>query len=301
MISNLSEVHTSVLLPEVLDYLKPEDGQVFVDGNLGMGGHTEGILELCGPSGVVIGFEWDQDAVELAKERLARFGERVKFVHDNFANIKGRLAKLGVLGVDGLLLDLGLSSFQLDKSDRGFSFKGRQPLDMRMDERQKTTAAHLVNKASEAELADIFYYYGEERQARRIASFVVNERKKKEISTTEDLVAVIQAAIPKRYWPKKIHVATKVFQGLRIVVNQEMENLEKVLASGVEVLNPGALFLVITFHSLEDRLVKRAFRDNQNLDVITRKPITANLKECAANPRARSAKLRVAQKKEGLK
>ncbi len=288
-----------MLLQEVLEYLKPEDGKVFVDGNLGMGGHSEGILELCGPSGSVIGFEWDSDAIELAKKRLVKFGDRVKFVHDNFANLLGRLTKLGVPSVDGLLLDLGLSSLQLDKSDRGFSFKGRQPLDMRMDERQKTTAAHLVNRASEAELADIFYYYGEERQARRIASFVVNERKKKEITTTEDLVGVIEAAVPRRYRPKKIHVATKVFQGLRIVVNQELENLERILRDGVEALNPGALFLVITFHSLEDRLVKRAFRDNQNLDVLTRKPITANHEECAENPRARSAKLRVAQKKGG--
>ncbi len=290
------KIHRSVLLDDVLDYLNPQDGKVYADCNLGMGGHSEAILERSGPHGNVIGFDWDADALSLARERLAGFGERVRFVHDNFANLKLWLAEFEVSGLDGLLLDLGLSSFQLDKSDRGFSFQGSQPLDMRMDARGKETAAHLVNTASQEELADIFYYYGEEKQARRIASYIVEGRKGKVIERTDELVGIVERAVPRRFWPKKIHVATKVFQGLRIAVNQEFENLEKILQDGAQMLNPGAVFCVISFHSLEDRLVKRAFQQSDNLEVLTKKPVVPSSFECTENPRARSAKLRAARK-----
>jgi len=282
------------MLEEVVTCLAPVDGGLYVDGNLGLGGHTERILETCGPTGQVIGFDWDAAALTLAQERLARFEGRVRYVHKNFTSIKETLMELGIGTIDGLLLDLGLSSLQLDASGRGFSFKGSEPLDMRMDQRQATTAAQLVNEASEEELADIFFYYGEERQARRIAERIIEQRRKQRIASTDQLVDVVDQAIPKRFHPKKIHVATKVFQALRIAVNRELDSLERVLADGVELLAPGARFCVISFHSLEDRLVKQAFRENPLLDVVTQKPIVPGLAECSRNPRARSAKLRVA-------
>lgn len=286
--------HLPVMLEEVVTCLAPVDGGLYVDGNLGLGGHTEGILEACGPTGRVVGFDWDAAALTLAQERLARFAGRVRFVHKNFASIKETLMELGIGTIDGLLLDLGLSSLQLDASGRGFSFKGSEPLDMRMDQRQTTTAAELVNEASEEELADIFFYYGEERQARRIAERIVAERRKERIVSTDQLVALVDQAIPKRFHPKKIHVATKVFQALRIAVNRELDSLEQVLADGAALLAPGGKFCVISFHSLEDRLVKQAFRENPLLEVVTQKPLVPGRAECLRNPRARSAKLRVA-------
>ena len=282
------------MFEEVVTCLAPKDGGLYVDGNLGLGGHTEGILEACGPTGQVVGFDWDAAALTLAQERLARFAGRVRFVHENFTSIKETLMELGIGTIDGLLLDLGLSSLQLDASGRGFSFKGSEPLDMRMDQRQTTTAAQLINEASEEELADIFFYYGEEYQARRIAQWIVEARRKEEIVSTDQLVALVDQAIPKRFQPKKIHVATKVFQALRIAVNRELDSLERILADGATLLAPGARFCVISFHSLEDRLVKQAFRENPLLEVITPKPLTPGRAECLRNPRARSAKLRVA-------
>ena len=282
------------MLEEVVTCLAPKDGGLYVDGNLGLGGHTERILEICGPTGQVVGFDWDAAALTLAQERLARFAGRIRFVHENFTSIKETLMELGIGTIDGLLLDLGLSSLQLDASGRGFSFKGSEPLDMRMDQRQTTTAAELVNEASEEELADIFFYYGEEYQARRIAQWIVEARRKERIVSTDQLVALVDQAIPKRFHPKKIHVATKVFQALRIAVNRELDSLERILADGATLLAPGARFCVISFHSLEDRLVKQAFRENPLLEVITPKPLTPGRAECLRNPRARSAKLRVA-------
>jgi 16S rRNA (cytosine1402-N4)-methyltransferase len=282
------------MLEEVITCLEPKDGGLYVDGNLGLGGHTEKILETCGPTGQVVGFDWDVAALTLARERLARFAGRVRFVHENFTSIKETLMELGIGTIDGLLLDLGLSSLQLDGSGRGFSFKGSEPLDMRMDQRQEVTAAQLINEASQEELADIFFYYGEERQARRIAEEIVEARRKEKIVSTDQLVALVDRAIPKRFHPKKIHVATQVFQALRIAVNRELHSLEQVLADGATLLAPGARFCVISFHSLEDRLVKQAFRENPLLDVLTPKPLVPSRAECLRNPRARSAKLRVA-------
>lgn len=290
----MQPIHLPVMLEEVVSCLAPVDGGLYVDGNLGLGGHTERILETCGPTGQVIGFDWDAEALTLAQARLTRFAGRVRYVHKNFSSVKETLMELGIGKIDGLLLDLGLSSLQLDTSGRGFSFKGSEPLDMRMDQRQETTAAQLVNEATQEELADIFFYYGEERQARRIAERIVEERRKERIVATDQLVALVDQAIPKRFQPRKIHVATKVFQALRIAVNRELDSLERVLADGAELLAPGARFCVISFHSLEDRLVKQAFRENPLLEVVTTKPITPGRAECLRNPRARSAKLRVA-------
>ncbi|MBU4263756.1 MAG: 16S rRNA (cytosine(1402)-N(4))-methyltransferase RsmH [Proteobacteria bacterium] len=287
-------VHLPVLLDEVIHYLAPQDGGLYVDGNLGIGGHSGAILEASGPGGRVIGFDWDEDALARARVNLAGYQGRVEFVRRNFAEISEVLPDLGVGRVDGLLLDLGLSSLQLDVSGRGFTFQGSEPLDMRMDVRSMETAADLLNRASEQELADIFYLYGEERQARRIASFVVDVRRKTPLATTDQLVKIVENAVPRRFWPKKIHVATKVFQALRIAVNRELDNLEKILESVADIVKPGGRICVISFHSLEDRLVKRTFRNNPALELVTAKAVTAADVEILANPRSRSARLRVA-------
>lgn len=288
-------MHQPVLVAEVLAYLAPVDGGIYVDGNLGLGGHSARILEQCKPSGKVIGFDWDAAALALAKERLVPFGERLIAIHRNFALLKETLFELGIAAVDGILLDLGLSSFQLEAGGRGFSFQVSEPLDMRMDQRVAKTAADWVNKATEEELADIFFYYGEERQARRIARFLVEERRREMIATTDQLVRIIECAVPRRFRPKKIHVATKVFQALRIAVNSELDNLQKILQEGPELIRPGGRFCVISFHSLEDRMVKRSMLNHQCLNVLTRKPVIPGVVEIGQNPRSRSAKLRVAE------
>jgi 16S rRNA (cytosine1402-N4)-methyltransferase len=289
-------IHQSVLLAEVIAALGPVSGGLYVDANLGLGGHTERILLESGPDGRVIGFEWDQEAMALARKRLAPFEGRVEFVPHNFAVMPQCLAELGIAKVDGILCDLGLSSYQLDQSLRGFSFKGSQPLDMRMDPRQGETAADLIRTSSEEELADMFFYFGEERQARRIASFIVEGRKTNPIETTDQLVAIVEQAVPKKFRPPKIHVATKVFQALRIAVNHEFDNLIALLKVAPDLLKNEAKLCVISFHSLEDRLVKRAFAGRQDLEILTRRPVVAGSEELAINPRARSAKLRVAKK-----
>ncbi len=291
-------MHQSVLLEEVIKFLAPVRGGVYVDANLGLGGHAEKILLESAPNGRLIGFEWDHEAMAMAQNRLAPFRDRVDFVADNFAAMPQCLEKLGIAKVDGILCDLGLSSYQLDASQRGFSFKGSQPLDMRMDSRQGQTAAELVHTASEEELADMFYYFGEERQARRIASFVVESRKTCRVETTEQLVAIVEQAVPKKFRPSKIHVATKVFQALRIAVNHELDNLITLLKAAPELLKNDARFCVISFHSLEDRLVKRAFGNTPSLEILTKRPMVAGEEELMINPRARSAKLRVAKKVE---
>ena len=291
----IEDLHQPVLLNEVIAYLNPVDGGIYVDGNLGLGGHSAKIISLSAPTGKVIGFDWDEEAMQLAKQRLAKYGDRVIFMRRNFADMVAAVTNLGVSQVDGVLLDLGLSSMQLDAGNRGFSFKNAEPLDMRMDTSITTTAADIVNTASKDELADIFYYYGEERQARRIADFIVQERKKKPVSTTEELVDIIKRAVPRRFYPQKIHVATKTFQALRIAVNRELDNLSRALREVPQILKEEARFCVISFHSLEDRLVKQAFQQNRELKILTKKPIMAGIEECNANPRARSAKLRVAE------
>ncbi|BCO09697.1 ribosomal RNA small subunit methyltransferase H [Desulfolithobacter dissulfuricans] len=290
-----SAPHVSVLLGEVLAYLQPQGGGVYVDGTLGLGGHAEAILEASAPGGRVIGFEWDQEAAALAAERLARFGDRIRIIPASYAELAGRLEEAGELPVDGLLLDLGVSSLQLDRPERGFSFRHDAPLDMRMSADLSLTGADLVARLGEEELADVFYRFGEERQARRIARFVVEERKKTPITTTRQLAELVARAIPRKYHPRRIHVATRVFQALRIAVNREFDNIVQVLAQAPSVLKKGGVLCVITFHSLEDRIVKRGLMDNPAYELVTRKPVEPSPEEIQRNPRARSARLRVAR------
>jgi 16S rRNA (cytosine1402-N4)-methyltransferase len=290
-------IHTSVLLEEVIRFLAPVDGGIYIDGTLGLGGHAERILQSCGPSGRVIGFEWDASGLELARKRLAPFGERFYALHRSYAEIVDGLTELDIEKVDGLLLDLGVSSLQFDSGERGFSFQANGPLDMRMDKRIRRSAEEIINDFSKEDLADIFYYFGEERQARRIAAYIVAERARNRITTTAHLASIIAAAVPKKFQPRKIHVATKVFQALRIAVNKELDNLTVLLDSVTKILKPAGRVCIITFHSLEDRLVKWKFKENPGLHVLTKKPVIPGDEEIRMNPRARSAKLRAAYMK----
>ncbi len=288
--------HVPVLRDEVLDWLQPRDGGLYVDGTLGLGGHTQAVLERSAPSGRVIGFEWDAEALARAQERLVPYRERLRIVHASYANLAGELEKLNVGPVDGLLVDLGVSSLQLDDRDRGFSFRADAPLDMRMDRRRPVTAAGLVARLSEEQLADLFYHYGEERQARRIARFLVEAREAEPVTTTGRLAEIVAAAVPRKFHPPRIHVATRVFQALRIAVNTELDNLARLLVTAPAVLATGARIAIIAFHSLEDRMVKQAFAGNPAYRVLTRRPIEPQPAETQDNPRARSAKLRVAER-----
>ncbi|MFC1827870.1 16S rRNA (cytosine(1402)-N(4))-methyltransferase RsmH, partial [Thermodesulfobacteriota bacterium] len=249
------------------------------------------------PFGRVIGFEWDANALELAMKRLTPFGQRFSAQHRSYSEIMAGLTEMGIQGVDGLLLDLGVSSLQFDNKTRGFSFQADGPLDMRMDRRRHLTAEEIINTFKKDDLADIFYYFGEERQARRIAAHIVEDRKKKRIKTTTQLAHIIASAIPRKFHPRKIHVATKVFQALRIAVNKELDNLTTILDVITKILKPGGRVCIITFHSLEDRLVKWKFKDNPLLHVLTKKPVTPSNDEIKINPRSRSAKLRAAYMK----
>jgi 16S rRNA (cytosine1402-N4)-methyltransferase len=292
------QIHRSVLLEECMHYLRPKAGGVYVDGTLGLGGHSAAILSRSGPDGRVIAFEWDENAIRRSTERLQEYSQRLIIIRRNFAELTEGLKEAGIKRIDGLLLDIGLSSLQLDLGmNRGFSFQRNESLDMRMDSRNPITAQVILATGSEEELADIFFYYGEERQARPIASAIVAFRKNEEIRSTKQLVSIIAQAVPKRFHPKKIHVATKVFQALRIAVNTELENLGTILDDAVPFLNPGARFCVISFHSLEDRIVKRKFKNDQGLELVTGKPVVPTVQEIAVNARSRSARLRVAEKR----
>lgn len=288
-------IHVPVLLQEVLAWLAPVSGKLYVDGTLGLGGHTRAILERSAPAGRVIGFEWDAEAVAAGPD-LRCFGDRFTLVHSSYADLVEELGTLGISAIDGLIADLGVSSLQLDRAERGFSFRGDSALDMRMDQRRPMNAATLIAQAPEEQLADIFYHYGEERQARRIARFLVQARQQAPVTTTGRLAAIVAEAVPRKYHPAKIHVATKVFQALRIAVNGELDNLSKLLSTAPQVLAKGARIGIITFHSLEDRIVKQAFQSNPAYRVVSRRPIEPSAEEMQDNPRARSAKLRVAER-----
>jgi 16S rRNA (cytosine1402-N4)-methyltransferase len=291
------QIHRPVLLDECMHFLEPRSGGVYVDGTFGLGGHSAEILARSAPDGKVVAFEWDDNALRLSGERLREYAGRLTIIRRNFAELAVGLEEIGVREIDGLLIDIGMSSLQLDLGERGFSFQRDEMLDMRMDNRNPTTAQAILERCSEQELADIFYYYGEERQARPIASAIVQHRQREKIATTKQLVSIIVQAIPRRFHPKRIHVATKVFQALRIAVNTELENLARILDDGVMFLKPGARFCVISFHSLEDRIVKRKFKNNELLEVLTGKAVLPTEAETAVNARSRSAKLRVARKK----
>jgi 16S rRNA (cytosine1402-N4)-methyltransferase len=300
--------HTSVLIQESMGLLKPRPGECYLDGTLGGGGHAEEILLRSSPDGRVLGLDWDEDAVRAAGQRLNRFGDRLTVRQANFDQAKEILAHINWDRVDGVLLDLGVSSHQFDAAERGFSFQASAPLDMRMDRRQRLTALEIVNSFPEAEIAKIISDYGEDPRARRIAAAIATERKDRAIETTIDLADLISRVKGKR--SRAHHPATQTFQALRIAVNRELETLKRFLESGYELLRPGGRMVIISFHSLEDRLVKTAFRKwsekcvcpprtlkcecgwSQKAQRLTRKPIIASAEEVRANPRARAAKLR---------
>jgi len=295
------------MVEEVMALLRCEPGRTYVDATLGGGGHALEILKRTAPNGIVIGLDWDDEAISEAKKALMPFGERVKIFRENFIYLPEILNEMRVEEVDGILLDLGLSSFQLEKEERGFSFREEGPLDMRMDQRLDQTAAYLVNRLSADELKDILRKYGEERWAKRIASAIVRERERGSIETTQRLRTIAHHAIPRRFHPRKIDPATKTFQAFRIRVNDELENLRRILETGWEFLRKGGRMCVISFHSLEDRMVKETFRKLEGrgangsspeavMRVLTKKPIITSEEERRKNPRSRSAKLRCAER-----
>lgn len=287
------------MVDEVISYLQCHSGKIYVDATLGGGGHAEEILKRTGPDGILIGIEWDEEALQEARKRLEPYGERVRIVRENFIYLLEVLKKEKIAEVDGILLDLGLSSIQLEKGERGFSFQKEGPLDMRMDQRAQTTAADLIDHLTFPELERMLREYGEEPWARRIAKAIVREREKQPIRTTQALRRVVLQAIPKRFRPKRIDPATKTFQAIRIKLNDELENLRKILDSGWQVLKKGGRIVILSFHSLEDRIVKEAFRKWEKegvIKVITPKPIIPTREEQRENPRSRSAKLRCAER-----
>lgn len=304
--------HTTVLKTETVDGLSVREGGIYVDMTLGGGGHSEEILRR---GGRVIGIDQDAVALSAASRRLAPFGAAFTPVKSNFKEIKSVLSALGIEKVDGVLADLGVSSPQLDEAERGFSYMHSAPLDMRMDRESAFSAKELINTYDEETLGDIIAGYGEERWARRIAEFIVSKRKEKEIETTMELVSIIKAAVPKGARQDGPHPAKRTFQAIRIAVNRELDVLSSVLSDAVDVLSPGGRISIITFHSLEDRIVKNAYFEGAvgctcpksfpvcvcgkkpTLRIITRKPILPSKEELEENPRARSAKLRIAEKR----
>ena len=306
--------HISVMPDEVLSAISPQSGGIYVDGTLGGAGHAGLILAASGPDGVLIGFDRDAEAIAVAAERLAPFGDRARLFRRNFASIAATLSEIGVEAIDGFVLDLGVSSHQLDRQERGFSFMKDAPLDMRMDTSSGPSAADLVNTLSEAELFRIISQYGEERWAKRVASFIVKAREQRPIETTLELVDVIKGAIPKAKWEERLHPATRTFQGLRIAVNEELKSLEEGLVDLLRLLRKGGRGAVISFHSLEDRIVKESFRAAATgctcprdlpgcvcgkvprFKLVTRKALRAGEEEVSENPRSRSARLRVVEK-----
>jgi 16S rRNA (cytosine1402-N4)-methyltransferase len=290
-------VHEPVLTAEAMALLAAERGGLFVDCTVGLGGHTQALLE-AGAS-KVLGLDRDRDALRMAGERLNAFGERVELVHADYRDLPRVLDERGVAGVAGALADLGVSSMQLDAEGRGFSFRRDEPLDMRMDQSQGPTAADLLRQAGEEELANVIFEHGEERYSRRIARAIVAARQTTAIATTGQLAQLVRRAVPHRGY-QRIDPATRTFQALRIWVNRELEQLDEFLGTACSRLLTGARLVVITFHSLEDRIVKHAFRalaqGRAALQVLTKRPIVPGDAEIERNPRARSAKLRAIER-----
>lgn len=296
--------HDPVLLSEVLKFLDPQPGEIFVDATVGGGGHACALLERLQPGGFLLGLDRDAEALEAAARKLQSIGAAFKLVRASFSQLPAILAQENLPGVDGLLFDLGVSSYQLDNPERGFTYQLEGPLDMRMDREQKTTAADIINTRPEEELAKIFREYGEERWAGRIAKFIAQARKRSPITTTGELVEIIKAAIPARARRSGPHPAKRTFQALRIAINDELGELKRALAELETLLRPGGRVVVISFHSLEDRIVKETFKSlsSKFLEILTPKPVVPTPEEVARNPRARSAKLRAARRvlKEGV-
>ena len=289
--------HEPVMVSEVVSLLAPERGGLFVDCTTGLGGHSAALLK--GGADRLIGLDRDERALRLAAERLAPFGDRVELVHSDYREVGSVLQTRGIAGVDGMLADLGVSSMQLDEEGRGFSFRRNEPLDMRMDRSQGPTAADLIATADETDLANVIFQYGEERPSRRVARAIVHARQREPIQTTGALAEVVRRAVPARGY-QRIDPATRTFQAIRIWVNRELDGLDVFLSDAARRLLAGARFAVITFHSLEDRVVKHTFRAlaaaGDAWRVLTRKPVIPGEPELALNPRARSAKLRAIER-----
>jgi 16S rRNA (cytosine1402-N4)-methyltransferase len=301
--------HEPVLYKEIIHALQPHAGGRYVDGTLGAGGHARGIMEASAPDGQLLGLDVDPQALAIARRYLAPYEHRIHLAQASYTSLAAQLEEQGWEAVDGILLDLGASSMQFDTPERGFSFLHDAPLDMRFGTQAVQTAADLVNTSSERELADLIYQYGEERDSRKIARAIVKARP---IHTTRELVAAIESVSPRR--GDRVHPATRTFQALRIAVNEELTSIEEVLPQAVAALKPGGRLAVISFHSLEDRIVKDFFREQSKdrinppyeqiyeeerkatLKEVNRKPITPSEEEIKSNPRARSAKLRIAEK-----
>jgi len=309
-----STYHSPVMLEEALEALQCRPGGLYVDGTVGGAGHAYEILRRTSPDGRLIGFDLDEDALQEAGRRLVPFGERAVLIRGNFADAAAALKERGIDKIDGALLDLGVSSHQLTSPERGFSFSSDSPLDMRMDRNQRMTAFTVVNSLPQGDLERILRQEGEETAARKIAGVLVERRRQAPIRTTGELAALVAAAVPGYRRRQRIHPATKTFQAIRIHVNAELARLEKAIPGIVAVLKPGARFVIISFHSLEDRIVKQTFREFERgctcprqvpvcicgkkplLRVLTRKPVLPAEEEVSRNPRARSVKMRVAER-----
>ena len=307
--------HKSVLLDETIESLNIKPNGIYVDGTLGGGGHSYEIAKRLTDGGRLIGIDQDEDAIRAAKERLSEFADRVTIVRDNYCNMPKVLDELGISKVDGILLDIGVSSYQLDEAERGFTYKQDAPLDMRMDQRQEMTAKDIVNGYSEEDLYRIIRDYGEDKFAKNIAKHIVQARQIKPVETTFELDEIIKAAIPMKFRATGGHPAKKTFQAIRIELNRELEVLDESIDAMTDLLNDNGRLCIITFHSLEDRIVKTRFRKNENPctcppdfpvcvcgkkpkgKVITRKPIVPDEEELEQNKRAKSSKLRVFERK----
>lgn len=310
----MSDYHNPVMLAEILDFLRPEPGQTFMDCTLGGGGHSLEIAKRIIPDGKIIGIDQDSDALHAAAQNLSAYKENVILERGNFSDIAKIAEKLQLTSVDGVLMDLGVSSYQLETPERGFSFRFDAPLDMRMDRSQKVTAEELVNSLPERSLTDLIFKYGEERWAKRIAKFIIESRSRGRIQTTGELVDIIKAAVPVGARAENIHPATRTFQALRIEVNQELQVLQSGLDAAIELLASNGRIAVLSYHSLEDRIVKDTFArqagrctcphglpicvcdSKKRVRILTRKPVLPTEAEIDDNPRSRSAKLRVAEK-----
>lgn len=291
--------HTPVMLKEVLDYLNLSPGKIIVDATIGTGGHSKAIMERILPGGKLIGIDRDQESLTVAEGRLRKFGDSCKFVYGNFTDIDNILNNLNIPKIDGVLFDLGVSSYQLEDPERGFSFQYEGPLDMRLDRNSFISAYDLINNLNQEEISTLLWNFGQERWHNRIARFLVQEREKRSITTTAQLSDIVVKAIPPKYRHFRRHAATRTFQAVRIAVNRELETIETAIHKAIELLDRSARICMISFHSLEDRIVKFAFRKEASLDkirIITTKPLVPARLEIQENLSSRSSKLRVAEK-----
>lgn len=295
----MAAVHVPVMLREVVDALQCQDGSWIVDGTLGLGGYARDILKASAPTGVVVGLDVDPVALKIAQDNLKEFGNRLKVVRGSYADVSDHLKSLDRTSCNGICIDIGVSSLQIDTDERGFSFQREGPLDMRMNPDISQTAADLVNTASAEELAQWFWEYGEERFSRKIAAALVGERSRKPFTTTTELAECVKGAVPKPARFGRIHPSTRVFQALRIVVNDELGALKQFLATAPECLSDGGRVVVVSYHSLEDRLVKQSWKqwaETEKFKIITKRPLVPSDDEVQVNPRARSAKMRVLER-----